>query len=95
MENKMTFHGSGREFFGIWIVNIVLSLLTLGIYSAWAKVRTKKYFYGNTELAGDRFDYHATPKQILIGRVIAALVFVIWLLVGQFFLFSFRLFHLV
>lgn len=85
MENKMTFHGTGREFFGIWIVNVVLSLLTLGIYSAWAKVRTKKYFYGNTELAGDRFDYHATPKQILIGRAIAVAALVIWIVVGQFF----------
>ncbi|NGO00169.1 DUF898 domain-containing protein [Grimontia sp. S25] len=84
MENKMTFHGNGREFFGIWIVNIILSLLTLGIYSAWAKVRTKKYFYGNTELAGDRFDYHATPKQILIGRAIAVTAFVIWFLSGHF-----------
>ncbi|EOD80292.1 putative membrane protein [Grimontia indica] len=84
MENKMTFHGTGREFFGIWIVNIILSLLTLGIYSAWAKVRTKKYFYGNTELAGDRFDYHATPKQILIGRAIAVTAFVIWFLSGHF-----------
>ncbi|KKD58698.1 membrane protein [Grimontia sp. AD028] len=84
MENKMTFHGTGREFFGIWIVNIVLSLLTLGIYSAWAKVRTKKYFYGNTELARDRFDYHATPKQILIGRAIAVTAFVIWFLSGHF-----------
>lgn len=82
MENKMTFHGSGREFFGIWIVNIVLSILTLGIYSAWAKVRTKKYFYGNTELAGSRFDYHATPKQILIGRIIAVTAFVVWFLSG-------------
>lgn len=84
MENKMTFHGTGREFFGIWIVNVVLSLLTLGIYSAWAKVRTKKYFYGNTELARDRFDYHATPKQILIGRAIAVTAFFIWFLSGHF-----------
>ncbi|MDD1781712.1 DUF898 domain-containing protein [Enterovibrio sp. ZSDZ35] len=93
MENKMIFHGSGREYFGIWIVNVVLSILTLGIYSAWAKVRTKKYFYGNTELAGDRFEYHATPKQILIGRIIAVTAFVIWFAVGHFYpLFSSVLF---
>ncbi|MCC4800538.1 hypothetical protein BCT30_22155 [Enterovibrio norvegicus] len=85
MENKMTFHGSGREYFGIWIVNILLSVLTLGIYSAWAKVRTKRYFYGNTELAGDRFEYHATPIQILIGRIVATIAVIIWFAVGQFF----------
>ena len=38
------FEGKTSEYFGIWIVNLLLSLLTLGIYSAWAKVRRKKYF---------------------------------------------------
>lgn len=74
-QEDFEFRGTAREWFGIWIVNLLLSVLTLGIYSAWAKVRTKKYFYQNTWVAGRNFDYHATGKQILIGRliVIAAL----------------------
>ncbi|WP_372571525.1 YjgN family protein [Ruegeria jejuensis] len=64
------FRGTAREFFGIWIVNLLLSILTLGIYSAWAKVRTKKYFYQSTYVAGRNFDYHATGMQIMIGRLI-------------------------
>lgn len=36
-----SFTGSAGEYFRIWIVNIALSIVTLGIYSAWAKVRTK------------------------------------------------------
>ncbi len=67
---EFEFRGSAGEFFGIWIVNLLLSILTLGIYSAWAKVRTKKYFYQNTYVAGRSFDYHATGLQILIGRII-------------------------
>lgn len=65
------FTGDGFEYFKIWIVNICLTLLTLGIYSAWAKVRTHRYFYGNTRLAGASFDYLAQPLQILKGRLIA------------------------
>lgn len=65
------FHGEGGEYFRIWIVNIVLTILTLGIYSAWATVRTKRYFYGNTELDGDRFDYLGDPMAILKGRMLA------------------------
>ncbi len=70
------FRGNAKEWFGIWIVNLLLTIITIGIYSAWAKVRTKKYFYNNTYVEGRNFDYHATGKQILIGRliVIAALV---------------------
>ena len=69
------FRGSGGEFFRIWIVNIALSLITLGIYSAWAKVRTRRYFYGNIYVAGHSFDYHASPVRILIGRIIALVLF--------------------
>ena len=38
------FTGEGYEFFRIWIVNICLTIITLGIYSALAKVRTNRYF---------------------------------------------------
>lgn len=64
------FNGSAFEYFKIWIVNIALSIVTLGIYSAWAKVRTKRYFYGNTTLDGSSFEYLANPISILKGRLI-------------------------
>ena len=73
---QVKFHGKASEYFGIWIVNLLLSIVTIGIYSAWAKVRTKKYFYQNTEIGGRRFDYHATGGQILIGRIIIVLAFI-------------------
>src|ERR1700744_2482683 len=69
--HEVEFHGTGGEFFGIWIVNLALTVLTLGIYSAWATVRTRRYFRGNTVLAGHSFDYHASAVRILIGRLIA------------------------
>lgn len=73
---RVEFHGNAREWFGIWIVNIVLTVLTVGIYSAWAKVRQRKYFAQNTVIGGRRFDYHATGLQILIGRIIVIAGFI-------------------
>jgi uncharacterized membrane protein YjgN (DUF898 family) len=65
------FTGNGAEYFGIWIVNLLLTIVTLGVYSAWAKVRRLQYFYRHTEVAGSSFDFHGAPIRILIGRVIA------------------------
>lgn len=65
------FSGRAGEYFGIWFVNLLLSIVTLGIYSAWAKVRTERYFYGHTRLAGASFEYLANPIAILKGRLIA------------------------
>lgn len=72
------FRGNGSEYFGIWIVNLLLSILTLGIYSAWAKVRTNQYFYSNTLVDGHSFGYHAVPMQILKGRILAIGLFVLY-----------------
>jgi len=69
------FTGSGGEYFRIWIVNLLLSLVSLGLYSAWAKVRKAQYFRANTELAGHVFGYHGNPKAILRGRILALVLF--------------------
>jgi len=68
--HQVLFHGKAGEYFSIWLVNALLTMITLGIYSAWATVRRRRYFYGNTEISGDRFDYHARPIDILKGRII-------------------------
>jgi uncharacterized membrane protein YjgN (DUF898 family) len=68
------FTGDGAEYFRIWVVNLLLTLLTLGIYSAWAKVRKTRYFWQNTRLDGHAFDYHGEPRAILVGRIIALLL---------------------
>jgi len=64
------FRADPKEYFKIWIVNVALTILTLGIYSAWAKVRTNRYLYASTYLHGSNFEYNADPKRILIGRLI-------------------------
>jgi uncharacterized membrane protein YjgN (DUF898 family) len=77
------FKGNGKEFFRIWIVNIALSILTLGIYSAWAKVRTNRYMYANTYLNGSNFEYNADPKRILIGRMVVISIYALFVLFSQ------------
>ena len=77
------FTGSAAEYFRIWIVNLFFTLITLGIYSPWAKVRKKRYFYGSTRLDGDSFDYFASPKVILKGRILAVIVFVTYALTTE------------
>ena len=83
---KLVFRGTAREYFPIWIVNLFLSLATLGIYSAWAKVRKKRYFYSHTTLDGTPFQYLAQPLPILKGRLIAVTFFAIYWTTANFFL---------
>lgn len=73
-EENFRFVGEGGEYFRIWIVNVLLSIVTLGIYSAWAKVRREQYFHRNLLLDGSGFDYHGQPMAILKGRIVAVVL---------------------
>ncbi len=83
-EHRFEFSGEAREYFRIWVVNLALSIVTLGVFSAWAKVRSERYFYGNTRLAGAPFEYLAKPWPILKGRIIAVVLFAGYVLAGHF-----------
>lgn len=74
----LEFRGTGREYFGIWIVNLLLSIVTLGFYIPWARVRTRRYFHRNTLLDGHSFDYVADPKRLLIGYLIVGAFFILY-----------------
>lgn len=77
-ELTLEFHGSPREYFRLWTVNLCLTLLTLGVFSAWAKVRKKRYLYAHTALDGTPFQYLGQPIPILKGRVVAVILFVVY-----------------
>ena len=70
-----TFHGNGGTLFGIHVVNVLLTIVTLGIYYFWAKTRIRAYLSGQTEIEGDRFAYHGTARELLLGTIKAVLVF--------------------
>lgn len=81
---EFEFTGSGGEYFRIWIVNLALTIVTLGVYSAWAKVRRLQYFYRNTRVADASFDYHGRPVAILKGRIVALVLLFLYNLALEF-----------
>ena len=78
------FKGDAREYFRVWIVNLCLTLLTFGVFSAWAKVRKKRYLYSHTVLDGSPFQYLGKPIPILKGRLVAVVLAAAWYFVTHF-----------
>ncbi len=74
-ERRFAFHGRGGAVFGIYAVTLLLSVLTLGIHYPWGKAKLERYFYSQTDFGGDRFAYHGTGKELLLGwiKVVAVL----------------------
>jgi len=72
---RLSFHGSGGTLFGIYLLNSLLTIFTLGIYSFWGKTKVRSYLWSQTELEQDSFVYHGTGKELMSGFSKAMLVF--------------------
>ncbi len=79
----LEFNGNASEYFKIWIVNILLVIVTIGLYYPWAKVRNKRYFYANTLLDGRNFEYHATGGQLFYGYLIAMILLILYMVIQE------------
>lgn len=78
------FTGSGSEYFRIWIVNLLLMLVTLGIYYPWAKVRRLRYFHGNTLVGNEPLDFHGDPKKMLKGYALVGVLLLLYSVAGEY-----------
>lgn len=83
LNSNVNFTGQSGEYFKLWFVNLFLSIITLGIYSAWAKVRDTQYIYGHMNIDQHSFRYLASPIQILKGRIIAVIIFTLYMLLSN------------
>ncbi|NLR60520.1 DUF898 domain-containing protein [Chitinophaga polysaccharea] len=82
---SLSFKGSGSSYFGILIVNMLLSVVTLGFYYPWARAARLRFLYASTEMEGSRFAWNGTGKEMFIGFLKAlGILLVIGALVGLF-----------
>jgi len=70
------FNGIGNEYFSIWIVNLLLMMVTVGLYYPWARVRKLVYFAQSTEVGGYPLSFHGKAKQMFVPFIIAVLLFI-------------------
>ncbi|MDH4227121.1 MAG: zinc-ribbon domain-containing protein [Deltaproteobacteria bacterium] len=67
IKESPAFRGSGEQLFILYLVTMLLSAATLGIYYFWGKIKIRKYIYGQTEFLGDRFQFTGTGLELFIG----------------------------
>ncbi len=76
--HEVEFSGSGGEFFRVWIVNVLLTVVTLGLYTPFARRRTAQYFYGHTLVAGSPLEFTAQQRKMVVGFLLLMLLYVAW-----------------
>jgi len=76
-QHPIEYHGKLGEIYKLWIFNLILSILTLGIYSFWGKTRMRRYLISSCSLVQDRFEYAGHGKELFFGFVKALLVLIL------------------
>ncbi|MDR7269826.1 uncharacterized membrane protein YjgN (DUF898 family) [Pelomonas saccharophila] len=81
---EIRFTGSGSEYFRIWSVNMLLILVTLGLYLPFAKARRIRYFYANTLVDGQALSFHGDPRKMFRGFLLLVLLMAVYSGAGRF-----------
>jgi uncharacterized membrane protein YjgN (DUF898 family) len=71
---SIAFEGRMGAFVRLAAVNLLLMLLTLGIYRFWAKTRVRRYLWSHTRVDGDALEYRGTGAELLVGALLAVVL---------------------
>lgn len=63
------FHGSWQDFARIAFPNLLLSIVTLGIYRFWATTREREYLWSQTEFIDERLEWTGRGMELFIGFI--------------------------
>ena len=80
---RLRFHGNGSSLFGIFVINVLLTLLTLGVYYFWGKAKIRRYMHSQTELHNSRFSNHTTGGELCVGWIKAIILIATIVLISE------------
>ncbi len=71
------FSGTWQDYAPIAFTNLLLTIVTLGIYTFWARTRTRRYLWSQTRFIDDTLEWTGTGLELFIGYLLAFLFFVV------------------
>ena len=74
-KHRVSFSGSGGDYFRLWLSNLLLTIVTLGIYTPWARRRRIQYFYRNTLVGADPLDFVASSRNMATSFLLVVVVY--------------------
>lgn len=76
-DEHLRYDGLDGAFIKLHIANLLLTLVTLGIYRFWARTRERRFVWGATSFLGDRFEYTGTGRELFVGFLKVILIFAV------------------
>jgi uncharacterized membrane protein YjgN (DUF898 family) len=83
-ESAFVFEGNWREFAPIAFTNLLLTIVTLGIYRFWATTRERQYLWSRSRFVDEHLEWAGTGKELFFGFLIVLLLFGLPYLIASF-----------
>lgn len=74
-ESAFGFDGNWQDFAKIALPNLLLTIVTLGIYRFWATTRERQYLWSHTRFVDERLEWTGKGMELFIGFVLVLLLF--------------------
>ena len=68
------YDGGTLKFAGVVVANLVLQILTLGIFRFWARTRERRFLWSHVSLGEDRLEYTGRGLELFLGFIIAMII---------------------
>lgn len=87
-EKTFLFKGKFGEFFGVFILGLFLSIITIGIYSPWFVKNMYNYFAKNSSYNSNEFEFKGKGGELFLIILFTLIIPMIFIM-GGFFIFAF------
>lgn len=74
-DSAFGFDGNWQDFARIALPNLLLTIVTLGIYRFWATTRERRYLWAHTRFVDERLEWTGKGMELFIGFVLVMLLF--------------------
>lgn len=74
-DSAFAFEGNWREYAPIAFTNLLLTIVTLGIYRFWATARSRRYLWSRSRFVDEHLEWTGTGKELFIGFLLVAVLF--------------------
>jgi hypothetical protein len=76
--HPVLYDGRGGAVASLALKNVLLTIVTLGVYRFWAKTRMRRYLWSHVGFQGERFEYTGTGVELFLGFLIVLVFFVLF-----------------
>lgn len=74
-DSSFAFEGNWKEFARIAFPNLLLTIVTLGIYRFWATTRERRYLWSRTRFVDEHLEWAGTGKELFLGFLMVFVLF--------------------